>query len=53
VKIIWGRQDRILPVGILDELKRLIPKAQTHVVENCGHLPQAEKADEFVELVCR
>jgi pimeloyl-ACP methyl ester carboxylesterase len=53
VKIIWGRQDRILPVGILDELKRLIPKAQTHIVENCGHLPQAERPDEFVELVCR
>jgi pimeloyl-ACP methyl ester carboxylesterase len=34
-------------------LKRLIPKAQTYVVENCGHLPQAEKPEEFVELVCR
>jgi len=53
VKIIWGRQDRILPVGILDELKRLLPKAQAHIVENCGHLPHAEKADEFVDLVCR
>ena len=53
VKIVWGRQDRILPVAIVDELKRLIPKAQTHVVENCGHLPQAERPDEFVELVCR
>ena len=53
VKIVWGRQDRILPVAIMDELKRLIPKAQTHVVENCGHLPQAERPDEFVELVCR
>ena len=36
-----------------DELKKLLPKAKTYVVENCGHLPQAEKADEFVELVCR
>jgi pimeloyl-ACP methyl ester carboxylesterase len=53
VKIIWGRHDRILPLAIMDELKRLMPKAQTFVVENCGHLPHAEKADEFVELVCR
>jgi pimeloyl-ACP methyl ester carboxylesterase len=53
VKIIWGRQDRILPVGIMDELKRRIPKAQTFVLENCGHLPHAEKVDEFVEIVCR
>jgi pimeloyl-ACP methyl ester carboxylesterase len=53
VKIVWGRQDRILPVGIADELKRRMPKAQVHVLENCGHLPHAEKADEFVEIVCR
>ena len=53
VKIIWGKQDRILPVGILDELKRLMPKAETLVLENCGHLPQAEKVDEFVQFVCR
>jgi pimeloyl-ACP methyl ester carboxylesterase len=52
VKIVWGRQDRILPVGIADELKRLMPEAQVHILENCGHLPHAEKADEFVEIVC-
>jgi pimeloyl-ACP methyl ester carboxylesterase len=53
VKIIWGRQDRILPVGILDEMKRLMPGAKTLVLENCGHLPHAEKVDEFVDFVCR
>jgi pimeloyl-ACP methyl ester carboxylesterase len=53
VKIIWGKQDRILPVGILDELKRLVPGAKTLVLDNCGHLPHAEKVDEFVDFVCR
>lgn len=53
VKIVWGRQDRILPVAIMDELKRLMPTAKTYVLENCGHLPHAEKVDEFVEIVCR
>jgi pimeloyl-ACP methyl ester carboxylesterase len=53
VKIIWGREDRILPVAFMEEYKRLIPKAQTHVVEGAGHLPQAEKPEQFVELVCR
>jgi pimeloyl-ACP methyl ester carboxylesterase len=53
VKIIWGKQDRILPVGILDELKRLMPGAKTLVLDNCGHLPHAEKVDEFVDFVCR
>jgi pimeloyl-ACP methyl ester carboxylesterase len=53
VKIVWGRQDRILPVGFVEEFKRLLPKAQMHIIENSGHLPQAEKPDEFVDLVCR
>lgn len=53
VKIIWGRQDRILPVGFVEEFKRLLPKAQIQIIENAGHLPQAEKPDELVDLVCR
>ena len=53
VKIIWGRQDRILPVGMMDELTRLMPKAKTLVLDQCGHLPHAEKVDEFVDFVCK
>jgi pimeloyl-ACP methyl ester carboxylesterase len=53
VKIVWGKEDRILPVGIAHELKRLMPKAQMHILENCGHLPQVEKADQLVDIVCR
>ena len=53
VKIVWGRQDRILPVEFVPHFKRLLPKAEIDIFENCGHLPHAEKADEFVEVVCR
>jgi pimeloyl-ACP methyl ester carboxylesterase len=53
VKIIWGAHDRILPVGFVEEYKRLLPRAKVHIVENAGHLPQAEKPDEFVDLICR
>jgi len=53
VKIVWGREDRILPIAFLEEYKRLLPKAQIHVVEGAGHLPHVEKADEFVAIVCR
>ena len=53
VKIIWGREDKILPVGLADELKRLMPKAELHVLDKVGHLPHAERVDEFVELVCK
>jgi len=53
VAIVWGKDDQILPVGIAHELKRLLPKAQLHIFERCGHLPQVEKEAEFCELVVR
>jgi pimeloyl-ACP methyl ester carboxylesterase len=53
VKIVWGRQDRILPVAFVDVYRKLLPKAEISILENCGHLPHAEKPDEFVEIICR
>jgi pimeloyl-ACP methyl ester carboxylesterase len=53
VAIVWGAQDRILPVAIGHELKRLLPRAELAIFERCGHLPQVEKADEFCDLVVR
>jgi pimeloyl-ACP methyl ester carboxylesterase len=53
MKIIWGKEDRLLPVAFADEFKRLLPHAALHIVEGAGHLPQAEKPDLFVELVCK
>jgi pimeloyl-ACP methyl ester carboxylesterase len=51
VQIIWGAQDRLLPVAFVDEFKRLMPAAQVQVMQNVGHLPHAEKAQEFCDLV--
>ena len=53
MKILWGRQDRILPVAFVDVYRKLLPKAEISILENCGHLPHAEKPDEFVEIICR
>lgn len=57
VKIIWGREDRILPVAFTKEFSRLMPKAELDVFENCGHLPHAEYPDRFfdsiVSFACR
>ena len=51
--IVWGAQDQILPVGTAHELKRLIPKAELNIFENCGHLPQVEQMDKFCDVVFR
>jgi pimeloyl-ACP methyl ester carboxylesterase len=53
VKIIWGQQDRILPVEFVGEYRRLLPAAEIKILDNCGHLPHAEKVDEFVDFVCK
>lgn len=53
VKIVWGRQDRILPVAFADVYRKLLPKADISIIENCGHLPHAERPDEFVKIICR
>jgi pimeloyl-ACP methyl ester carboxylesterase len=51
--IVWGAQDHILPVATAHELKRLIPKAELNVFENCGHLPQVEQMEKFCDVVFR
>lgn len=53
VKIIWGREDRILPVSYLDFYKKLLPKAEVEIFEQCGHLPHAEKPEQFCDSVVR
>lgn len=53
VKIIWGRQDRILPVEFVPHYKNLFPKAEIEIFDNCGHLPHAEQAERFVDSVVR
>jgi pimeloyl-ACP methyl ester carboxylesterase len=53
VSIVWGEQDRILPVATAHELKRLIPKAELNIFQNCGHLPQVEHVDKFCDVVFR
>jgi pimeloyl-ACP methyl ester carboxylesterase len=45
--VVWGRDDRLLPVGQTQILKAKLPSCRVVVFENCGHLPQIEKADTF------
>jgi 2,6-dioxo-6-phenylhexa-3-enoate hydrolase len=49
--IIWGRDDRFVPLD--HGLKYLwgIPNAELHVFSKCGHWAQYEHADEFNQLV--
>ena len=51
--VVWGREDRIVPVVCGEQYCRLLPSATLHVLDRCGHLPPIEQPDEFAAVVGR
>lgn len=49
--LIWGREDRVLPLDMAFILMKRIPNADLHVFSKCGHWAQWERPDEFNEIV--
>jgi len=50
-QIIWGANDQVLPAAYADEFARHLVGASTHVISECGHLPQIEKREEYVRML--
>ncbi|MGP0061225.1 MAG: alpha/beta fold hydrolase [Beijerinckiaceae bacterium] len=46
VLILWGREDRLVPVHSAEVFKTALPQAQLIIYENCGHVPMEERADQ-------
>jgi len=44
---LWGKDDGLTPLGIGKAFVEDIPGAQLVVIDDCGHVPQMEKAPEF------
>lgn len=54
VLILWGREDGLTPLAREGEkFKKELPSAQFVVFDNCGHVPQVEKAAEFNAAVLK
>jgi 4,5:9,10-diseco-3-hydroxy-5,9,17-trioxoandrosta-1(10),2-diene-4-oate hydrolase len=49
--IVWGRQDRFLPVAHAQIFQERIPHAAVKIFEDCGHAPQIERSEEFNRLL--
>lgn len=49
--VISGDDDQIVPVENSLQMAEAIPGAQLAVLENCGHLPQEECPDAFMEAI--
>ena len=46
ILLLWGRNDTTVPFEHNETLRAALPRAQFHVMENCGHIPHYEEPDE-------
>ena len=49
--ILWGREDKVIPLRVGKLLHELIPNSTLDVIEQCGHIPQEEKPDETIARI--
>jgi pimeloyl-ACP methyl ester carboxylesterase len=49
--LIACRQDEVMPVENVAYTSRVIPGCQVRWIEECGHLPMVEKADEYLAIL--
>lgn len=47
VNLIWGKNDNITPMFVAEEFEKLIPNAILNVIDECGHAPMMEHAEQF------
>jgi 2-hydroxy-6-oxonona-2,4-dienedioate hydrolase len=49
--VVWGKYDELANPAGAERLEKAIPGARKAIIDNCGHMPQLERADEFNRLV--
>ncbi|HCL26418.1 MAG TPA: hypothetical protein DHW65_08765 [Dehalococcoidia bacterium] len=48
-RMVWGKNDQIVPVECGELYNKAIKGSDLVVVDNCGHSPQVEKPQEFIK----
>jgi pimeloyl-ACP methyl ester carboxylesterase len=49
--IVWGKEDRIVPLESAGIYHRMIAGSKLELIERCGHLPHLERPMEFLHIV--
>ena len=49
--LLWGRQDRLVPLQQGRRLAALLPNAKLAVVDDCGHAPQEEQPNDTAAAI--
>jgi pimeloyl-ACP methyl ester carboxylesterase len=53
VKVLWGRDDKLIPLAHGERFVELLPSAELVVFDECGHMLPFEKPEAFVEEVVK
>ena len=51
VLLIWGQDDRTLPLEQSRGILSAVPRAEFRLIENCGHVPHYEKSEEVNPII--
>ena len=49
--LIWGKNDIVTPPKVAEEFKELLPNAELHWIDKCGHAPMMERPQEFNQIL--
>jgi pimeloyl-ACP methyl ester carboxylesterase len=49
--LVWGREDKIIPLNACQLYQGAIQGAEAKLLDRCGHMPEMEKPEEFVQVV--
>jgi pimeloyl-ACP methyl ester carboxylesterase len=53
VLLLWGRQDRVVPVELGHRLCATLPHAELRVIDACGHVPHEEHPGTALDAIER
>ena len=51
--LVWGAQDRWIPLEIGERIAALLPRAPFVVLDHAGHAPYLERVETFTAVVAR
>ena len=46
-----GRDDKLIPLNFGERFHQEIANSRFRIIDNCGHMPQVERPDEFANAV--
>lgn len=49
--LIWGSEDKVVPVSLAQVAQTLMPQAQLHIVQGAGHVPHYQRPDAVLPIL--